>query len=119
MRASRRLSEASGAEFLRACVPGGQGGVRGLSSLPRLPDSIPLTVAGKVLDGHVLDGNLLEEKGLLASGVPADDAAFPQPAAEPRHVAVAVERVRQEVSEGERASKWSLPTLTLAQSLLL
>lgn len=106
MRAIRRLSEAFGAEFLRARVPGGQSGVRGLSSPPCLPGSLPLTVTGKVLDGHVLDRNLLEEKGLLASGVPADDTALPQPAAEPGHVAIAVERVRQEVSEEERASDW-------------
>lgn len=50
-----------------------------------------------------MDGNLFEEKGLLASGVPTDDAAFPQPPAEPGQVAVAVERVRQEISEGEIA----------------
>lgn len=90
------------------------------SQQPALPsDSLPLTVAGKVLDGHVLDRNLLEEKGLLASGVPADDATLPQPPAEPGHVAVAVERVRQEVSEGERAcaSERLLSTLTLTQSL--
>lgn len=48
-----------------------------------------------------MDGNLLEEKGPLASGVPTDDAAFSQPPAEPGQVAVAVERVGQEISEGE------------------
>lgn len=58
-----------------------------------LPSSLLLTVAGEVLDGHVLDGNLLEEKGLLASGVPTDDPALPQPPAEPGQVAIAVERV--------------------------
>lgn len=110
----RGLSEVFGSEFLRARVPGGWSGVR---SQPCLPDSLPLTFTGKVLDGHVLDRNLLEEKGLLASGVPADDAALPQPPSKPGHVAVAVERVRQEVSEGERASEWSSSTLTLAQSL--
>lgn len=65
-----------------------------------------------------MDRNLLEEKGLLTSGVPAYDAAFPQPPAEPGHVTVAVERVRQEVSGGGgRASEWSSSTLILAQSL--
>lgn len=78
---------------------------QGLCSLPCLPSSFPLTVAGEVLDGHILDGNLLEEKGLLASGVPTDNAALPQPPAKPGQVAVAVERVRQEVSEGERSSE--------------
>lgn len=102
MGAGRRPSEAFGAELLRACVPGGRSGVRGLSSLPCLPCPLPLTFTGEVLDGHILDRNLLEEKGLLTSGVPAYDAAFPQPPAEPGHVTVAVERVRQEVSEGER-----------------
>lgn len=67
------------------------------------PISRPLTFAGEVLDGHVLDGNLLEEKGLLASGVPTNDAAFPQPPAEPGQVTIAVERVGQEISEGEIA----------------
>lgn len=64
-----------------------------------------------------MDGNFLEEKGLLASGVPTNDAAFPQPPAEPGQVAVAVERVGQEISEGEIAPEWSLSIWTLAESL--
>lgn len=57
------------------------------------PALLVLTVTGEVLAGHVLDGDLLQEEGPLAPGVPADDAPFAQPLAEPGQVAVAVEGV--------------------------
>lgn len=66
--------------------------------LPLCPAPSLLTFTGKVLDGHILDGDLLEEEWLLAPGVPAHDPPLPQPLAEPGQVAVAVERVGQEVS---------------------
>lgn len=56
-------------------------------------------IAREVLNGHVLDGDLLEEVGFLTARVARDDSFLPEPLAQPRQVAVTVERIGQEVSE--------------------
>ena len=48
--------------------------------------------------GHVLQGNLPQEVWVLAPRVPRHDLPLAQPVAQPRQLAVAVERVGQKVS---------------------
>lgn len=62
-------------------------------------------IAREVLNGHVLDGDLLEEVGFLTARVARDDSFLPEPLAQPRQVAVTVERIGQEISKHHRQTR--------------
>lgn len=58
-------------------------------------------LAAEVGHRHVLQGDLSEEGGALAAGIPCHDAPAPKPRPEPGQTAVAVERIGQQIPDGQ------------------
>lgn len=58
-------------------------------------------LAAEVRYRYVLQGDLSEEGGALAAGIPRHDASAPKPRPEPGQAAVTVERIGQQIPDGQ------------------